>query len=87
MTMTYSDKIAQDTVNHMHYERGRASRDAEVAALKAEVERLRDVLAWYGNNRNWRTNTVYMCGHIGETKASLDAGERARAAITEKEKP
>jgi hypothetical protein len=29
------EKIARDTVNHMHYERGRASRDAEVAALTA----------------------------------------------------
>jgi Lar family restriction alleviation protein len=40
-----------------------------------------EVLRWYAKENNWRTSTVYMCGHSGSSNVTADGGKRARAAI------
>ena len=52
---------------------------AEREGERAEIARLREALAWYANENNWRTSTVYMCGHSGTSNVTADGGKRARA--------
>ena len=52
---------------------------AEREGERAEIARLREGLAWYANQNNWRTSTVYMCGHSGTSNVTADGGKRARA--------
>ena len=57
---------------------------AKAAAEYAErVAVLEGALQWYANPNNWRTSTVYMCGHSGTSNVTADGGNRARAALTE----
>jgi hypothetical protein len=59
---------------------------AEAAALiqqqQATIERLSAALAFYADERNWRSVTVYMCGH-GEIDCAVmaDKGSKARTAL------
>ena len=68
----------------------RKEAEDEIKVLRAENERLmaeRDealaALQFYANPHVWRSCTVYMCGHGGETRATQDAGAKARAALGE----
>lgn len=56
--------------------------DAEASLLRGEVERLQGVLTFYANRHSWRSSSLYMCGHIGQTMASVDGGDKARAALS-----
>ena len=57
-------------------------------ALKVEVERLREVLAWYADKDNWRTRDHYSSpGHdfpawTENSEAQKELGKRARAALS-----
>lgn len=42
---------------------------------------LETALRFYGRESNWRSATMYMCGHAGASQAEVDRGAKARAAI------
>ena len=48
-----------------------------------EIERLREALKFYADKYNYRTSTVYMCGHSGPHNIDSDGGNKARAALKE----
>jgi len=50
-----------------------------------EIERLREALKFYADKYNYRTSTVYMCGHFGPHSIDSDGGNKARAALKEGE--
>jgi hypothetical protein len=57
---------------------------AKMAAKDAEIARLREGLAFYAQERNWRAAGMYMCGHAPDSCCALDGGKRARAALDAK---
>jgi len=53
----------------------------ENAKLRAEVERLRTALAFYADQRSYKTATVQMSGHFVGQAVAIDAGAQARKAL------
>ena len=49
--------------------------------LRAENERLRAALAFYANERSYKTATVHMCGHFVGQAVVIDGGKQARDAL------
>lgn len=49
---------------------------------QATIERLSAALAFYADERNWRSVTVYMCGHGAiNCNVMADKGGKARTAL------
>jgi hypothetical protein len=53
----------------------------EYEKLKADNKRLREALEFYAKEYNYRSATVYMCGHRGAHNIDSDRGNKARAAL------
>jgi hypothetical protein len=50
-----------------------------------EAERFKNALNFYASENNWRSCTVYMCGHGAiNCNAMVDKGNKARAALSPK---
>lgn len=61
---------------------------AELRAERDENERLRDrvvvleeVVRFYADIHTWKSASVFMCGHDGNSRATIDRGEKARGAL------
>jgi hypothetical protein len=65
------------------YARLRAHQAADfIQQQQATIERLSAALAFYANEHNWRSVTVYMCGHGAiNCNVMADKGSKARAAL------
>ena len=66
-------------------ERQRLEAADRIEALEAENERLREALQFYAREYNWKSSGVYMCGHSNPSSAEIDRGNKARAALGEKQ--
>jgi hypothetical protein len=62
----------------------RARMAEEISDLRAEVERLREALAFYADERHYKTRTVHMCGHFTGQSVMVDQGRQARNALEAK---
>jgi len=56
------------------------SETKRIASQMAEIERLREALEWYARSVVWFQSAIG--GHTVSSEAEIDAGERARAALT-----
>ena len=61
---------------------------AELRTERDENERLRDrvvvleeVVRFYADIHTWKSASVFMCGHDGNSRATIDRGEKARGAL------
>lgn len=52
---------------------------AHQSELQAEVTALRGALEWYGREKNWQYNDIYMMNAV-----QMDRGQRAREALEDK---
>lgn len=57
----------------------------EREALEAENERLREALRFYARENSWKSCGMYMSGHANPSSAEIDRGNKARAALGEKQ--
>jgi hypothetical protein len=64
-----------------------AAKDAEIARLKEEVERLRAALEWYADAANHKRRSYPDEDRFYPALIEYDAGEKARAALTPSRKP
>ena len=69
----------------------RARMCEEIGELRAEIERLRardaklrEALEFYALPQSWKSTILHMCGHRGDSRATLDRGAKARAALEAK---
>ena len=53
----------------------------QIIAMMDDAARTREALAWYAEQRHWRSMGMHMCGHAPDSAAANDKGERARAAL------
>lgn len=68
-----SNKLFNIAVHHEdRADAAERQRDEAIAALK-----------FYARAYNWRSSTVFMCGHSGQSSAELDAGNKARQALAQ----
>ena len=58
-----------------------AAHSPTLAAARTQVERLRAALAFYADQRSYRTTTVHMCGHPVGQPVVVDGGAQARKAL------
>ena len=72
-------EIEEIRARHEAGERASAADDREW--LLGEVERLRRALAFYADQRSYKTSTVHMCGHPVGQPVVVDGGEQARKAL------
>jgi hypothetical protein len=75
-----SPESISGTVKLMREERTEAA--ALIQQQQATIERLSAALAFYADERNWRSVTVYMCGHGAiNCNVMADKGSKARTAL------
>ena len=53
----------------------------ENARLRARVAELEEALKFYAWSHSWKSTSVYMCGHNSDSRATIDGGAKARAAL------
>lgn len=53
---------------------------AEIKGLHIEIKRLREVLRWYGDEKNYHRELVEPIGPYYRIEIMADGGERAREA-------
>jgi len=64
-----------------------ASKEAEVDAQREELERLREALEFYADEKNWLTDDYdLVAGWTAYTEIEKDNGETARCVLAEEEK-
>ena len=49
--------------------------------LRARVAELEEALKFYAWSHSWKSTSVYMCGHNSDSRATIDGGAKARAAL------
>jgi hypothetical protein len=49
--------------------------------LRARVAELEETLKFYVWSHSWKSTSVYMCGHNSDSRATIDGGAKARAAL------
>jgi len=76
-----SDKIEEIKRRHCQLGDSGLQRLIDRAYLLAEVERLRKALAFYADQRSYRTTTVHMSGHFAGQPVMIDGGAQARKAL------
>jgi hypothetical protein len=54
--------------------------DAEIAALRSNLQRAREVLEWYGDESSYYYDNYDPCSH---SDVDCDGGQRARSALAE----
>jgi chromosome segregation ATPase len=55
-----------------------AEREAKLRARNAVLE---EVVRFYADIHTWKSASVFMCGHDGNSRATIDRGEKARGAL------
>ena len=55
----------------------------ENECLRARVAELENALKFYAWSHSWKSTSVYMCGHNSDSRATIDGGAKARAALKE----
>lgn len=45
------------------------------------VTKIAEALEFYANERNWKTTSVFMCGHSSGARVEIDQGKKARIAL------
>jgi hypothetical protein len=53
----------------------------EITRLRARVAELEETLKFYAWSYSWKSTSVYMCGHNGDSRATIDGGAKARAVL------
>ena len=53
----------------------------EIVRLRARVAELEEALKFYAWSHSWKSTSVYMCGHNSDSRAIIDGGAKARAAL------
>ena len=53
----------------------------EIVRLRARVAELEEALKFYAWSHSWKSTSVYMCGHNSDSRATIDGGAKARAAL------
>jgi hypothetical protein len=51
---------------------------------RARDAKLREALEFYALPQSWKSTILHMCGHRGDSRATLDRGAKARAALEAK---
>lgn len=55
-----------------------AERETKLRARNAVLE---EVVRFYADIHTWKSASVFMCGHDGNSRATIDRGEKARGAL------
>ena len=53
----------------------------EIVRLRSRVAELEEALKFYAWSHSWKSTSVYMCGHNSDSRATIDGGAKARAAL------
>ena len=60
---------------------------AENTDLRTRGTLLEEVVRFYADVHTWKSASVFMCGHDGNSRATIDRGEKARGALRSLGKP